>query len=225
MPRFTLYGLYEYDNTLFDGVILPQGLDKTLVIDNILNKSGDLYLYYQVPHRAKHQITDWFKMHYVGFERMITALLKEYNPIENTDRYEDETINRDLLRDIVGNNTASGNDSLITTNTTDVDAESTTENKRSSFDSDSYSEHDKTDVTSGEVTKDNGQSTTSYGRKDDSKSNQKDDEQTVRSLHAHGNIGVMTNQDMIRSELELRVYNIYDTIAMMFENDILVQVY
>lgn len=225
MPRFTLFGLYQYDNTLFDGVILPKGLEKGLLVDNIINKSGDLYLYYQVPHRAKNQITDWFKMHYIGFERMIQALLKEYNPIENTDRYEDETINRDLLRNLVGNNTASGSDNVVTTNTTENESESTTENKRSAFDSSDYSQHDKSDVESGETTTDNGHSTTSYGRKDDSKSNQTDDEQTVRSLHAHGNIGVMTNQQMVESELRLRVYNIYDVIATMFENDVLVQVY
>ena len=213
MTRFTLYGLYQYDSTLFDDVLLPTGLDKEACINNIIDKSGDLYCYYQVPERAKSQITRWFEMHFIGFERMITALLKEYNPIENTDRYEEEN----EINDITRNNTASGSDSAQSSGSDETETQ--VEQKTSAFDSSDYQPQDLN----------NGTDKTTYGRKDTNTYERVDDSTTNdtshRVLHTHGNIGVTTNQQMIRDELELRVYNIYDVIASMFENDILIQIY
>ena len=44
--------------------------------------------------------------------------------------------------------------------------------------------------------------------------------------HTHGNIGVTTNQDMIRQELELlQRFNVYDWIAAKYEREMCIQVY
>lgn len=44
--------------------------------------------------------------------------------------------------------------------------------------------------------------------------------------HTHGNIGVTTNQDMIRQELELlQRFNVYDWIAAKYEREMCLQVY
>lgn len=152
-------------------------------------------------------------MHYLGFQRMIEALLKEYNPIENTDRYENETSTLDSVRQ----NKASGSDKVDS----EFDGKVTTdnENKVSAFDSGDYEPHDTSD--GEELTDNTSKQTNTYGRVDDATGN----DTTHRVLHTHGNIGVTTNQQMVRDELELRVYNIYDVIAEMFENDILIQVY
>lgn len=229
MLRFTLYGLSQYDPHLFDNVILPSELDKDICINNILNKSGDLFLYYQVAERAKKQIEDWFEMHYLGFERMIQALLMEYNPIENTDRYEDES----LTADTTSQNKASGSDNTQASGSDNTQASGkdtvTTDNesKVSAFDSSTYQPKEKFD----------GEEETAYGRKDTSTYGRKDtmtygriddgksNSATHRVLHTHGNIGTLTNQSMVEAELELRIYNIYDVIAVMFEHDILVQLY
>ena len=32
----SVYGLYVYDNSLFDGLKIPEGLDKDTLIDNLL---------------------------------------------------------------------------------------------------------------------------------------------------------------------------------------------
>ena len=41
----------------------------------------------------------------------------------------------------------------------------------------------------------------------------------------HGNIGVMTTQAMIKEEIELRKFDIYETIANMFEEEFLIRRY
>lgn len=133
MTRFTLWGLMEYDPTLFNNIMLPEELDKELLIDDIVERSGDLYTYYQVPSRCKYQIEKWFARNYDNFSRMVDVLLMDYDPIENYNRYTDETTteNRDIRssasgsdnvqqsgsdgtnRNITSSNTLSGTDSLV----------------------------------------------------------------------------------------------------------------
>ena len=90
-PRLTLYGMYQYDPTLFDGVVLPDGMDKTLMINQIIRQSGDLFPYYQVPPQVKTAITEWFARRKGNFAKLWQGFTAEYNPIENYDRQEDST--------------------------------------------------------------------------------------------------------------------------------------
>lgn len=90
-PRITLYGMYQYDPTLFDGVTLPSGMDKTLMVNQIIRQSGDLFPYYQVPPQVKTAITEWFARRKPNFEKLWEGFTAEYNPIENYDRHEDST--------------------------------------------------------------------------------------------------------------------------------------
>lgn len=90
-PRMTLYGMYQYDPTLFDGVILPEGMDKTLMVNQIIRQSGDLFPYYQAPPQVKTAITEWFTRRKGNFAKLWQGFTAEYNPIENYDRQEDST--------------------------------------------------------------------------------------------------------------------------------------
>ena len=90
-PRLTLYGMYQYDPTLFDGVVLPEGMDKTLMVNQIIRQSGDLFPYYQVPPEVKSAITEWFTRRKDNFAKLWQGFTAEYNPIENYDRQEDST--------------------------------------------------------------------------------------------------------------------------------------
>ena len=42
MARLTLWGIYQYDKTLFDGIVLPAGIDKDNLVSDIMRNSGDL---------------------------------------------------------------------------------------------------------------------------------------------------------------------------------------
>ena len=90
-PRMTLYGMYQYDPTLFDGVTLPEGMEKTLMVNQIIRQSGDLFPYYQVPPQVKTAITEWFTRRKDNFAKLWQGFTAEYNPIENYDRQEDST--------------------------------------------------------------------------------------------------------------------------------------
>lgn len=120
-PRMTLCGMYQYDPTLFDGVTLPEGMDKTLMVNQIIRQSGDLFPYYQVPPEVKTAITEWFTRRKDNFSKLWQGFTSDYNPIENYDRHEDSTETPDITHTL----TNSGQDA--STNSADVQGYNGTE--------------------------------------------------------------------------------------------------
>lgn len=119
MGRLTLNGMYGYDNTIFDGMILPEGYDRDALFMEIMNRSGQLYPYHQQPGVLKSAIRLWFSRNFLNFDRIMEAYSAEYNPVENYDRHENWTRTPDLSDTSTHtgqDSTAhSGNDSLVKT--------------------------------------------------------------------------------------------------------------
>lgn len=202
--RMTLEGLNRYVN-LFEHIITPGRINKQILIDVILEQSGDLYPYYQSPTALKRNIENWFLRRLDSFDRMAKALGEEYNAIENYDRMEDTTIK--------------GN------------SKGTTDSKVNSSDkgsSDSSNINSNTSFDSGEF-QDASQNITDAHTQNDSETKGKTDsvgESDTRTIsRIHGNIGLTSNVQLIREELTLREYDLYEQIARMFEKSFIVQIY
>ena len=41
MAVMSILGLYQWDNTIFDAMVLPDQIDKTTLINNILDESAE----------------------------------------------------------------------------------------------------------------------------------------------------------------------------------------
>lgn len=243
MARLTLNGMYQYDPTLFDGVVLPTGYDREALLAEIMQKSGQLYPYHQVPYVLKENIRLWFSRNFLNFDRIMAALTAEYDPIENYNRIEAWTRTPNLT----DKSTLSGSDEVAASNKDTTEraydklSESvtykgtdTTEKQVSAFDSSAYQPAEKsidtrTDREDEKTTDGKYTDTTTYGRKDKTTYGKVDTvthngTESYRS-NIHGNIGVTTSQQMITSELELRRVDIYTDIAARFEREFIVQVY
>lgn len=243
MGRLTLYGMYNYDNSLFDGMVLPDGLDADVLRVNILDKCGDLYTYHQHPAMIKDLIGYWFTRNYLNFSRMLNALTAVYNPIENYDRNEKWTRTPDLtdVSQLSGDDTLKASDKDTTTTsytnykeTTTYKGDDISEKEVSAFDSGSYQPAEKVtdsrNQRADELEISGSQSVeTTYGRQDKTTYGKKDT-QTHKGKEEfesriHGNIGVTTNQQLIQAELELRKIDIYNDITARFEREFIVQLY
>lgn len=86
-----LMALYNYDNTIFDGLTFPAGIDKDIAIDEIIVRSGEFEMVYPDPDFIKPMITHWGRKHYRTFEKWIDALNIDFEPLYNYDRYEEYT--------------------------------------------------------------------------------------------------------------------------------------
>ena len=73
MARITLWGFYQYDKTLFDDIVLPDGIDKENLVSEIMRNSGDLYPYHQTPEYLKRHITSGFARRLFDFGRSYEA--------------------------------------------------------------------------------------------------------------------------------------------------------
>lgn len=85
----SINGLYSYDSTIFDGLTVPEGIDKNTVIDEICEECAELEILYPDPSFMKQAITHWSITRQQSWQRAYDALYAEFNPVENYDRYED----------------------------------------------------------------------------------------------------------------------------------------
>lgn len=214
MARLTLWGIYQYDKTLFDDIVLPDGIDKDNLVADIMRNSGDLYPYHQVPEYLKRNINFWFARRLFDFERMFKALRAEYSPIENYDRIEG--IRRDYQNSGQDKETSTLGSSTTSTHTGNDSAET----QVSAYNEEEYTNRDKETLNYNTSTETKGRGsdtiTTDYGLR----------RTETEETRIHGNIGVTTAQQMITEEIKLRAqYDIYRIITMEFEREFLVQIY
>ena len=87
--KITLIGMNQYDEHLFDNMMLPPGIDKDLFIDTLILKAGEFEVLYPQPNFMKAAIGAWSHKWFRTFSEWLRGTQSTWNPIENYDRYED----------------------------------------------------------------------------------------------------------------------------------------
>ena len=181
--------LLDWDPTLFDNMVLPEGLDdedgvvRKLITDDIILRHGDTPLFIPEPTVMKYYIQSWSLKMQPVFQRMWNACIAEYDPIENYNRSEYRT---ETTEDTMGN-------TRTLDTATDTTGTNTTENSVSAENVSTFEPDNKTVETPDLNVADTG-TITDDGSYDGSL--------TIDS-NIHGNIGVTTSQQMLEQELAL----------------------
>ena len=81
-------GLYNWDQTIFDLMKIPEELDKDTLVDNILAETAELEVLYPNPVVFKNLVGVWSQKQLDIWNRLYATTQYEYNPIENYNRYE-----------------------------------------------------------------------------------------------------------------------------------------
>lgn len=221
-------GLYNWDNTLFDLMQIPEALDKDVLVKNLLSETAELEVLYPNPVVFKNLIALWSAKQIDIWNRLYQTTQYDYNPIENYNRYEtgseDGTNTATDTTTHTGTNgrteglTTGGRDSVTGTDkkghwVAGYDAPTPTEQNDGLFkqtrDQDDASTH------------------TDYGRTENITETKTFNDSISKSgsvthgtdheLHAHGNIGVMSTQQMIEEQRKIELFNIYDIIIEDFK--------
>ena len=131
MPKMTLIGMYNYDNTLFEQIDLPTGIDKDLFVDSLLLEKGEMPVLYASLEFNKNAFGVWSRKWYHSIERMHIAFTEEYNPLHNFDRNEDysDSESRTMTNSATGDTTETGKDTETGKTTSSATESATTSGK------------------------------------------------------------------------------------------------
>ena len=212
MSLLTVEGLYNYDNTLFDGFNVPNGLVKQIAIDAILMRTRELEILYPDFMYMKNRITIWSNKYQITWKKLYDTTVLEYNPIENYDRIEDLTDSDDEKTSSARDNT------IISTSTNEILNNVNITDQNTAFNA-GLADHAK-QITDGDTTENGSITNTEKENVNDGRT-----VKHTRTGRVHGNIGVTTSQQMIQSERDLVVFNLYDVIAESFIETFCLMVY
>ena len=202
----SVMALYQYNTKLFDEMTFPAGFSastKETVIENILIESADLECAFPNWVILKHMIGIWSKLNMPTWERIYKASLLEYNPIENYNRTEEETVNTDRNEQLNDSDRVQSSGSDNRSNSQSHFGTDTTTNRITSYDSNTLKDHEEDSLHHGENITDNSQ--INYGKADTRTriATTRNGEEITRHNNTKGNIGVTTSQQMLEQEYNI----------------------
>lgn len=237
MTLTQLYSLGKnVDIDIFDGLTLPEDspLDRDIIINTIMMNCGLNIPMYADPVVMRSAINIWSAKNQYTFIHVGKIYSAEYSPIENTDRYDSETIerNRDMTdnTDIDNDKTENSRSTSHNTNTHTGKDSTEVEDTTSADNASDYQPKDKTEseTTFGSQISDQGGGTLDRHTVVDGSNNKTidEDETTTRTQHLHGNIGTTTNTMLQSEEYDLlSKFNPYNFISGLFENELTLFIY
>lgn len=245
--RMTIVGMENHLNhkekSIIDSWTLEdiESFNNETLLASIIFKGGTFEPLYTDPDFFYYMCAFFWKKWERTFTKWFEAFEIKYNPLENYDRHEEwseshedsGTVDTTDTRSVATTETTDNDSTEARTESRTTDNDTTTENSVSAFDSSSYSDKDKT-VSENDISESVAENIT--GTNDTTFTSATNDNNTIGTEssnegsiehegHLHGNIGVTTSQEMLKSELEIQSWNIYEHIADIFIREMCVAVY
>lgn len=226
--KITLIGIENYlnpDRSVFDSMILPEGIDKDVLIGSIILRCQEFELLYSDPEFLIPAVGVWSRKNYRTFDKWVKALEIEYDPLFNYDRTEEYTDTHTGSSNRTGSfNTSGSGSNTLTNNLTDTSADTLTHSEKAYNDTNYVGTTQ--DQSNGSITRTGTASNALSNTNQGSDSDQSNDNYTnVHKAKLFGNIGVTTSQQMLQSELDVARWNLYEHIADLFCNEFCIMVY
>ena len=175
-------------------------------------RTRELEILYPDLNYMKTRITIWSNKYQINWKKLYDTTVLEYNPIENYDRVEDWTDTDDETTSSARDNTIKSTSTNEIMNSVNVTDQNTAFNA-------GLADHAK-QITDGNTTENGSITNTEKENVNDGRTGKH-----TRTGRTHGNIGVTTSQQMIQSERDLVIFNLYDVIAESFIENFCLMVY
>lgn len=117
MTTMSIMGLYNYDESIFDDMIVPEGVGRENFITELLLQLAELEVVYARPDVMKTAIKAWSASRLHEWNRIYTALMYNYNALFNKEGTIKETISTNGTNNATVTN--SGNNSETITDSGD----------------------------------------------------------------------------------------------------------
>ena len=233
------------DHSVFDNMVLPEGIDRDTLIGTILLRCQEFELLYTDPEFMTAAVNVWSRKNYWTFDKWIKAINIKYDPLYNYDRTEEVTdthegeYSNQGSGSGYGSNTRTDNlletdDQTVINDLTDTNDVTVTHSEKAYNDTDmvdtaeDVTDQDQTHtgtVRTAGTTANTGTSGNQYADSTSSSDSGDDSYTNTRSARMFGNIGVTTSQQMLQSELDVAKFCLYDHISDLFASEFCIMIY
>lgn len=205
----SLLGMYNYDNSILDLLVLPEELDSNVVKDNLLMETAELELLYTNFGFMRQAIGSWSAKQLPIWNELYATTQYEYNPIWNKDGTIEETIERDIT---------------LTNDLTDEQTRDITVTNDSTNTGYVYGFNSSTEAPSDKAILDHD--STDTGTITDTHTGTRRDAGYVKTKREEkGNIGLTSTQELIRQQRDTVTFNIIDVIIKDFIDRFCLRIY
>ena len=224
LSKLTLIGLHNYSKGAIWGDIddyIPVGVNKEVLINEILKEDGEFSVIYPDPEFLRVQIKMFFMKYQQMFTKWINVLNEEYDPLFNVDVKtsntehgvnEEESASSGLTagtRSSNGSGSSSGNSGNTHT--------------KAAYDASTLQ---ATEGDSGSTSLSTSENASESSSSSNSESMTASSEHTItREDWKRGNYGTTMSQELLLAEFNARRFNIYNQIADLFAGEFCITLY
>lgn len=247
--KITLIGLENYlnpDHSVFENMMLPEGIDKDILIGSIILRCQEFELLYSDPEFMIAAVNVWSRKNYWTFDKWIKLINKSYDPLFNKDYFEEWTDTHAGDYSKSGSGSSSGETATLNnlTNTTDMTRtdniastnDVTNTHSEKAYNNESTFVETTKDVTDQDQTQtgtvkntgtvtDTGRVSGDYSNRNNNSESGDDAYTNNHSYHGYGNIGITSAQELFMKETDVARWNMYEHIADLFANEFCIMVY
>ena len=212
-----LLSFYQYDNSILSELVLPEGVDRDTLVNNLLMETSELEILYPNFDFLKGAIAAWSRKELPVWTELLKTTQYEYEPLWNKDYRTSHTETRnlagteDVSRNMDDDNTYSGTNQSSAETLNSV-----------------YGYNSNTDAPADKAGSTASSTTGSTDNRDISETIDRDttDTGTINNeTWERGNIGVMSTQDLIKQQREVVQFNIIDYIINDFKKRFCLLIY
>lgn len=226
LSKITLIGMHNYTKgAIWDNIMLPAGIDKDVLCNEILKQCGEFPLIYPDDEFLKAQIQMFFKKWYHNFERWYAAYTEEYNALYNVD------VTSNITEHGINEEESATEGSVTSTNSrngsgTSSGNNSGSENRsKAAYDASTLQPTEGTS-TSGTTSLSSSETASESGSTSSSESMTASQEHTITTdERKYGNQGMTMSQEMLLAEFNAWRFNLYSQIADIFASEFCVCIY
>ena len=226
LSKLTLIGIHNYTNgAIWDDIELPEGLDKDILINEILRRNGEFPVVWPDADFLKIQIDFFFKKWKHNFSRWVEAANKEYEALYNVDVTTTTTEEGTNEANSASSGQNNGTVSRSGSGTSNGTSGNTSTESKAAYDSNTF-QNTKQIVDSGTTslsTSEIGSETTSATNSESMTSNS--EHEILTEEYKRGNQGITMSQELLAAEYNIWLFNLYNQIADIFASEFCVCIY
>ncbi len=225
LSKLTIAGLHNYSlqigEDLWVNLDLPEGIDKDLVVNEILRQASEFPTLYPDYDFIKLQIGEWSKKWKRNFSKWYDAYITEYEALYNVDVKDtikevgknsgQESTSGGMNRKASGGGSSSGNSSDTNTKS------------KAAYDADTFQNVERDSITA--LTSMNSSENHSENETHSESSSNSSTHEIETTHIKQGNQGTTMSQTMLMAELNVWSWNLYQHIAEIFVNEFCICIY